>query len=96
MSEDRLYEIARAQIDRKNRRWLLWAVNLVAFLMYVGAFTAFSGIPRNVGGFAEQAWFAALVLHSVSLVLAQDQEDGIAGEVAQLRKAINLTPDPSP
>ncbi len=92
MSEDRLYELAHQRIDQKNRRWMLWAIHFVAFLMYVGAFTAFSGIPRNVGGFMEQAWFAALVLHSVGLVLTQDEEDGIAGEVGKVRKPINLTP----
>jgi len=92
MSEEQLYQLARQRIDRKNRRWLLWSVNFFAFLLYVGAFTAFSGIPHNVGEFMEHAWFAGLVLHTVLIVLTQDQEDNVGSEVAKLRKATGEKP----
>jgi hypothetical protein len=92
MSEEQLYQLARQSIDRKNRRWLLWGIHLIAFLLYVGAFTAFGGIPRNLGEFMLQAWFALLVLHSTALVLMQDQEAGIDGEVAKLRQALHEKP----
>jgi len=92
MSEEQLYTIARQSIDRKNRRWLLWGLNLIAFLLYVGAFTAYPGIPRNMGGFIEQAWFALMVAHSTALVLMHDSEAGIDGEIARLCKGTHEKP----
>ena len=94
MSEEPLYEIARRRIQQRNRRWTLWGVNFLAFLMYVGAFTAFSGIPRNVGEFILRAWFGVLVLHTTALVMTQDQEENIESEVAKLRNAVDSTQKP--
>ena len=88
MSEERLYERARQRIDRNNRRWMVWSVNFIAFLLYVGALATFSGIPHNVGEFMLQAWFAVLVLHTTAIVLMQDEEAGIDGEVAKLRRTV--------
>ena len=88
MSEDQLYEIARKRIDRRNRRWLLLGVNFFFFLMYVGAFTAYSGIPRNIGAFFALAWMGVLVLHVFYLNVTQNRDEAIDGEVAKLREAI--------
>ena len=94
MSEERLYEMARQRIDRKNRRWIFWGVDFLMFLIFVGAFTAFSGIPRNVGEFILRAWFGVLVLHTTALVMTQDQEENIESEVAKLRNAVDSTQKP--
>ena len=92
MSEDQLYEIARKRIDRRNRRWLLLGVNFFFFLMYVGAFTAYQGIPRNVGAFFALAWMGVLVLHVFYLNVTQNRDEAIDGEVAKLREAIYEKP----
>ncbi|MBI1256325.1 MAG: hypothetical protein GC204_02535 [Chloroflexi bacterium] len=92
MSEERLYERARQRIDRNHRRWLVWGVNFIGFLLYVGALAAYSGIPRNVGETVLQAWFGALVLHTTAIVLMQDEEAGIDGEIAKVRRRVVLPP----
>ncbi|MBI1256324.1 MAG: hypothetical protein GC204_02530 [Chloroflexi bacterium] len=92
MSEDQLYEIARKRIDRRNRRWLLLGVNFFFFLMYLGVFTAYSGIPRNVGAFFALAWMGVLVLHVFYLNITQNRDEAIDGEVAKLREAIYEKP----
>ena len=88
MSEDQLYELARRRIDRKNRRWIFWGVDFLMFLIFVGAFVSFSGIPRNVGAFMALAWFGVLVLHAVTISMTQNREEDIASEVAKLRQAV--------
>jgi hypothetical protein len=92
MSEDQLYELARKRIDKRNRRWLLLGVNFFFFLMYLGAFTAYQGIPRNVGSFFALAWMGFLVLHIFVTNLAINRDDAIDGEVAKLRDAIYEKP----
>ena len=92
MSEERLYEQARQRIDRNNRRWLVWSVNFIGFLLYVGVLATYSGIPRNVGETLLQAWFGALVLHTTAIVLMQNEEAGIEGEIAKLRKTLFAKP----
>ncbi len=88
MSEDQLYEIARKRIDKRNRRWMLLGVNFFLFLLYVGAFTAYPGIPRNVGAFMALAWLGVLVLHVFSVNINQNRDEAIDGEVAKLREAL--------
>jgi hypothetical protein len=88
MSEDQLYELARKRIDRKNRRWMLLGVNFFMFLLYVGAFTAFSGIPRNVGAFVALAWMGVLVLHVFMVNITQNRDEAIDSEIAKLREAV--------
>ena len=88
MSEDQIYEIARKRIDRKNRRWLMLGVNFLLFMLYIGAFTMFSGIPRNVGSFFALAWLGVLVLHVFVLNIANNRDEAIDGEVAKLRDTI--------
>ncbi len=92
MSEEQLYELARNRIDRKNRRWILWGVNFLTFLIYVGAFVAFSGIPRNQGVFVALAWFGVLVLHAVIISMTQNRDEAIEGEVAKLRALVYEKP----
>lgn len=92
MSEDQLYELARKRIDKRNRRWLLLGVNFFFFLMYVGAFTAYQGIPRNVGSFVALAWMGLLVLHVFYLNITQNRDEAIDSEVAKLRDAVYEKP----
>ncbi|MEO8396208.1 MAG: hypothetical protein ABI700_24655 [Chloroflexota bacterium] len=88
MSEDQLYEIARKRIDRKNRRWLLLGVNFFLFMVYIGAFTMFTGIPRNIGAFMALAWLGVLVLHVFIINVTQNRDEAIDGEIAKLREAL--------
>jgi hypothetical protein len=88
MYEEQLYELARQRIDRKNRRWFLWGVNFLLFLMFIGAFVTFRGIPRDVGTFMALAWFGVLALHGITIGMTQNREQEIASEVAKLREAV--------
>jgi hypothetical protein len=92
MSEDQLYELARKRIDKRNRRWLLLGVNFFLFMLYIGAFTAISGIPRNVGAFVALAWMGVLVLHIFVTNMAINRDEAIDSEVAKLREAIYEKP----
>ena len=92
MSEDQLYEVAQKRIDRKNRRWLSLGVDFLLFMLYIGAFTMFTGIPRNVGAFFALAWMGVLVLHVFVVNIANNRDEAIDSEVAKLRDAIYEKP----
>src|SRR3954447_14672623 len=92
MSEDQLYEVAQKRIDRKNRRWLSLGVDFLLFMLYIGAFTMFTGIPRNVGAFMALAWMGGLVMHVFIVNIWNNRDEAIDGEVAKLRDAIYEKP----
>jgi hypothetical protein len=94
MSEDQFYELARQRIDRKNRRWILWGVDFLVFLIFIGAMVSFRDIPHNVGTFIVMAWFGVLVLHGVIISMTQNREADIASEVAKLRQAADVYEKP--
>lgn len=56
-------------VERKNRRWTIWAVHLAAFLISAGAF---GSLPSDLGAVLIKLWFGVLVWHTV--VLVQDNE----------------------
>jgi hypothetical protein len=93
MSEQELYEIARRQVDRRNRRRTLWAIDLAGMIIYIGVFivitlSAFSKIAL----FGLLAWIAVFVLHTIIFGLAESRESDIANEVARLREGVYEKP----
>lgn len=88
MNEDELYKLAQNRIDRRNRRWILWGVNIAAFLIYFGAFVALGGvIPLGIGLFIAIVWGGLLVLHGVILGVSQTRDEDIEKETIRLREA---------
>jgi hypothetical protein len=89
MNEDQLYALARKRINQKHRRWLLWGIHLFAFLMYVGAATAYTGVHQGMLEFVVRAWFGVLVLHTLAIVMTQDRDLEIEQEVVKLRSGMD-------
>jgi hypothetical protein len=93
MSDPDLYEIARNRIDRRNRRWRLWAINLAGLIIVVGAFILIVDTPLwSIGLFAMLAWIGQFVLHTITLGMAESRDDDIEKEVAKLRDAVYEKP----
>ncbi|MEO8396211.1 MAG: hypothetical protein ABI700_24670 [Chloroflexota bacterium] len=89
MSEDQLYELARKRIDRKNRRWILWGLNMVAWLIFMGVFIALKGaISIGIGISILVVWAGLLIFHGVILGVTQGRDEEIEKEVARLRNEI--------
>src|SRR5262245_13986956 len=85
MSDQDLYEVARNRIDRRNRRWTLWAVHLAAFLAYVGLFVAIAETEFVLlGVFGLLVWSGVFTLHTMVLAFAESREKDIQKEVAKL------------
>ncbi len=89
MSETELYEIARRRVDRRSRRYLLWGVNIILWLTFVGVFAGFKdAIPRGPGILIMIVWMGVVGFHGVLLQVAQGRDQAIDGEVERLRQAL--------
>ena len=89
MSDNELYEIARQRVDRRNRRWQLWAANILLWLVYVGVFAGFKeAIPRDIGVTIAIVWMGLVVFHGIINGMAQERSQAIDGEVERLRELI--------
>ncbi len=82
MSEQELYEIARQRIDRRNRRWVIWSVNL-GILILTLAVLILTGSTTAAGIFF--AWGAVFTVHTIIAALAESRDGSIENEVARLR-----------
>jgi hypothetical protein len=88
MSEQDLYDIARQRVDRRNRRWTLWAFNLAGLIMTVAGLVLVSDTPYETVGVAVMlAWAGAFVLHTIITVMAHQRDEDIGKEIARLREA---------
>jgi hypothetical protein len=89
VSDGELYEIARGRIDRRNRRWTLWAIHLAAFAIYFGLFiflaaqTEFAVVATAI----LFAWGGLFTLHTILAGMAQSRDGDIESELAKLRHA---------
>lgn len=82
MSEDALYQLAQKRIDQRNRRWTLWAVDLVGLVLSLVALILV-GSTLTVGIFL--AWCAFFTLHTIVAALAESRTGEIEKEVERLR-----------
>ena len=88
MSDQELYEIARERIDRRNRRWTLWAVDLAGLIASVAAMLFLLSTPFKMLGLAVMLlWAGVFTMHTIMAALAQSRDEDIEQEVAKLRKA---------
>ncbi|MEO8608471.1 MAG: hypothetical protein ABI690_11335 [Chloroflexota bacterium] len=95
MSEQELYEIARRRIDKRNRRWIFWAVDLMVLIMLVAAlvFLGDTGYA-TIGVAALLGWAGIFVLHTIAATMAESRDNDIQNEVAKLRDAVSVYEKP--
>lgn len=88
MSDQELYEIAQQRIDRRNRRWTLWAFNLAGLILSVAAVVFLSDTPLETASIAFMlTWAALFVPHTILAAMAQSRDEDIDKEVFRLRQA---------
>lgn len=89
MADDDLYEIARKRIDKRNRGWTLWAIDLGVLILSL-ALVALVG--DTVAAAIFLAWGGVFTLHTILLLMAQSRDKAIESEVARLRAAVYEKP----
>jgi hypothetical protein len=88
MSNQELYEIARRRIDRRNRRWTLWAVDLAGLIISVAALIFLSNTAYvTLAAAFMMAWAGIFVLHTIVASTAHSRDEDIEKEIAKLREA---------
>jgi hypothetical protein len=93
MSDQELYEIARRRIDKRNRRWIFWAVDLMVLIMLMAALIFLGDTAYvTVGVAALLAWAGIFVLHTIAATMAESRDNDIQNEVAKLRDAVYEKP----
>jgi len=93
MSEQEIYEIARQRIDRRNRRWTLWAFDLAGLIITVGALillgdTAYATTAAAI----MMAWAGVFTLHTIIASMAHSRDGDIESEIVKLRGAVYEKP----
>lgn len=93
MSDQEFYQIARERIDQRNRRWILWGVDLAGLTVALGALIL-SGETgsASIAAAIFLAWGGIFTLHTIIAWMAQSRDGDIEGEVAKLRDAIYEKP----
>ncbi len=95
MADQELYEIAQRRIDRRNRRWTLWGIDLAILIFFVAAIVVFSDTAYvTLVSAAMLAWGGIFVLHTIITVMAHSRDEDIEKEVAKLREAAMLYEKP--
>lgn len=89
MSEDDLYDIAQRRINRRNRRWMLWVVNLAIMILSVAVVILLSDTMYATLGIAFMlAWAAIFAPHTIINIMLDSRDADIQKEVVKLREAI--------
>ena len=86
MADDDLYEIARKRIDKRNRGWTLWAIDLGVLILSPAL------VGDTVAAAIFLAWGGVFTLHTILLLMAQSRDKAIESEVARLRAAVYEKP----
>src|SRR5262249_30137735 len=88
MSEQEIYEIARRRIDKRNRRWTLWGIDLAGLVLTLSALIALGDtVYADFAAAIFMAWAGVFVLHTIVAALGHSRENDIENEVAKLREA---------
>ena len=89
MADQELYEIAQQRIDRRNRRWTLWAFDLAVLIAAVAVMIFLVDTPYQMISLAVMiAWAGVFTLHTIVAAMAQSRSDDIEKEVSKLREAM--------
>lgn len=86
MSDQELYEIASHRIRRRNRRWILWSLNLGVLILFLAGIILVGGSRTAVTFFL--GWGAVFVTHTIILAFIESTKGSIENEVARLRRAM--------
>ncbi|MFN8530314.1 MAG: hypothetical protein U0670_17070 [Anaerolineae bacterium] len=89
-----LYDIAQQRVNRRNRRWILWSINLTV-LIFTLAGLIFLGdsVHSTLAAAVFFGWGGVFVFHSMLLAMAESREHDIEKEVARLRSAYGTAED---
>jgi hypothetical protein len=85
MSEDQLYEVARKRVQQRNRRWMLWSIDLGVLILLL-ANLILMGSTFAVALFL--GWGAIFVTHTIIAGFAESTQGSIDNEVAKLRAGL--------
>lgn len=89
MTNQELYEIARAKIEQSKRRWSLWAFNLGFLILAVaGVVLASDTVYQTLAVALMLAIAAVFVPHTIIAVMAESEQEDIEKEVERLREAV--------
>lgn len=89
MNNDGLYELASQRIDRRNRRWTLWSVNLGGLILSLALLIL---VGNTVTAAIFMAWAGVFTLHTILATMAHSRDQDIEREVARLREAVYEKP----
>jgi hypothetical protein len=93
MSETELYEMARGRIDRRNRRWVFWAVDLAGLVLSLGALILLSKSAYvTIAAAVFLSWGGVFTLHTILAALAHNRDQDIEGEMDKLRALVYEKP----
>jgi hypothetical protein len=89
MSETELYEIARGRIDRRNRRWTYWTIDLAGLVLSLAALILLSKSPYvTIAAAVFLGWGGVFTLHTILAALAHNRDEDIDKEIDKLRGAV--------
>lgn len=87
MSEHELYQIAQKRIDRRNRRWMLWSIDLGILIILVAAMVFLRDTSYDTISLAAMlAWAGIFVMHTIILSMVSSRDEDVEKEVAKLRQ----------
>ena len=85
MSDQELYEIARGRIDKRNRRWTIWAIDLAGLIFSLAVLILLGDTAYDTLAVAIfMAWCGVFTFHTIVAAMAQSRDGDIEGEVAKL------------
>jgi hypothetical protein len=95
MTSDReLYEFASKRVRRRNRRWMLWALNLGVLILALAGLILARGSQAALTLFL--GWGAIFVTHTIILAIAESTDGSIESEVRKMRRALADEPYEKP
>lgn len=91
MLDQELYQIANQRINRRNRRWTLWSINLAILIISVAAMIFLSDTFYDTISLAFMlGWAGIFVMHTIILGMASSRDDDVEKEVAKLRELAEM------
>lgn len=89
MDSDQLYELARQRIDRRNRRWTLWSLNLGGLILSLALLIL---VSSTTAAAIFMAWAGVFTLHTILAAMAHSRDQDIEHEAARLRDIVHEKP----
>lgn len=88
MTNQELYEMARERVDRRYRRWRLWAFNLAGMIFMVALLVLLAETEYvTIATALMMTWAGQFVAHTILAGMAHSRDEDIEKEVAKLSEA---------